>query len=146
MTTTKTRKREHLTAAEREARQLEALNRARTGNTCENDMIIMVEFATRGIDAHPRVDCLTFNAWKALHRHVRKGEHGVCVPVYFQKDQKKDDGTTEQRTIRTGAVVFHISQTDPDEEKRPADEDKYEAELLKQEQEDEAQAQDAGLF
>jgi hypothetical protein len=113
-------KRPKLSQAERQALQAEALDRAQNGRVCANDMLILAEFGARGIDAHPRVDVFTFNAWKALHRHVRKGEHGVHVPVYVHTTKENDDGTTEEHTIPTGATVFHVSQTDPDEPRTPA--------------------------
>jgi len=119
-TSTRTRKRQRLTAGEREAMQNEALDRAQHGRTNANDLVILSEFAARGIDAHPREDCYTFNAWRALGRHVRKGEHGVRVAVYVHTDEVKDDGTTQAHSYPTSATVFHVSQTDPDEPRTPA--------------------------
>jgi antirestriction protein ArdC len=99
--------------------QRDALDRAEHGRTCGNDLLIITAFAARGIDASPRVDCFTFNAWKALHRHVRKGEHGVHVPVYVTvTDQDKNDPEKiHVHKVPTGATVFHVSQTDPDGDK-----------------------------
>jgi antirestriction protein ArdC len=82
-------------------------------------MILLVEFSARGIDAHPRHDVFTYAAWQALGRHVKKGEHGVAVPVYVDKETVNEDGTKDERTIRTTAHVFHISQTEPNEEPTP---------------------------
>lgn len=111
----RTRTRNHYTADERKIMQAEALDRAEHGRTCANDLLIIEGFAARGIDAHPRKDCFTFNAWRALGRHVRKGEHGVRVAVYVHTDEVKDDGTTQAHSYPTSATVFHVSQTDPDE-------------------------------
>ena len=161
-TTTQHRRTTHrarMSAAERQLMQDAALDRAQHGRTCANDLLIIEAFAARGIDAHPREDCYTYNAWKALGRHVRKGEHGVHVPVYVhvqEPDKDQPDKLTD-RTIPTGATVFHISQTDPDEPtpapiRRPAEniraeqadeerrdqaEEDREQELLKREQDDE---------
>jgi hypothetical protein len=123
MQSTRTRKRQRLTTGEREAMQNEALDRAEHGRTCGNDLLIITAFAARGIDASPRVDCFTFNAWKALRRHVRKGEHGVHVPVYVTvADQDKNDpDKIHVHKVPTGAVVFHVSQTDPDGDKPTID-------------------------
>lgn len=120
MEATKTRKRQRLTAGERTTMQNEALDRAEHGRTCGNDLLIVTAFAARGINATPRVDCFTFNAWRALHRHVKKGEHGVHVPVYAHvEDVDQDTGKKTEHTIPTGATVFHVSQTDPDEDRTP---------------------------
>ena len=65
--------------------QAESLARAQNGDVNSNYAIIMREFMARGIasaDINPRENVLTFNAWKALGRHVRKGEHGVRLSFY----------------------------------------------------------------
>ena len=54
-----------------------------------------------------------FHTWRALGRHVRKGEHGIRIlaPVTVRK---ADDGEDETQTVtrfRT-VVVFDVSQTD----------------------------------
>jgi antirestriction protein ArdC len=79
-------------------------------------MVLLVEFQARGIEAHPREDCFTFNAWKALNRHVKKGEHGVKIMAYAHTERQKPDGTTEAHDYPTTATVFHVSQTEPDTE------------------------------
>ena len=107
-------RRKRLKQVERVAIQAAALGRAREGRTCTNDLLIIAAYAAKGIDAHPRVDCFTFNAWKALHHHVKKGEHGIRVLTYAHKETVKSDGTTEEHSFPTSAVVFHVSQTDPD--------------------------------
>ena len=115
-TSTRTRyHRQRLPRAAREALQMAALARAQDGKTCANDLLIIAAYAARGIDAHPRVDVFTFAAWKALHRHVRKNEHGVHIASYARHEEVKPDGTTEERSFPTPAVVFHVSQTDPDQ-------------------------------
>jgi antirestriction protein ArdC len=55
-----------------------------------------------------------FNAWRALGRHVRKGEHAIWVLAPC-KYRVKDDETGESHTVLRGfttASVFDISQTD----------------------------------
>jgi antirestriction protein ArdC len=60
----------------------------------------------------------TYNAWRALGRQVRRGEHGVkvCtfVPVTDKDDKPDDSGKKARRYSRPWtATVFHVSQTDP---------------------------------
>lgn len=109
-------RRKRVNHAERATMQTAALGRAREGRMCANDLLIIAAYAAKGIDAHPRLDVFTFNAWKALHRHVRKGEHGIRVLTYAHKDRVKSNGMTEEQSFPVSAVVFHVSQTDPDTE------------------------------
>jgi antirestriction protein ArdC len=100
--------------------QAEAYERATTGQSMANYHAIIEGFAAMGIapdDIKPRENVLTFNAWRALGRHVRKGEHGVRVLTYVEKVQGSDDETGDKsRRFRfpKATTVFHISQTDPD--------------------------------
>ena len=87
-----------------------------------NYSTIYREFAERGIPMNeivPRVTVLTYQAWRALGRHVRKGEHGVSVLTFvpMRKEDKREDGTVETKSFTRpwSTRVFHISQTDPDE-------------------------------
>ncbi len=97
--------------------QSEALNRAQQGQSVANYAAIYEGFAAKGIAADqiaPRENVLTFHAWKALGRSVRKGEHGVKV-FTFVPMTKKDATTGESVSIGRKArttTVFHISQTD----------------------------------
>lgn len=55
------------------AMQDEALQRARGGAVGRNDVVIFQAFMARGIPQHdivPRVNVLTYHAWKALGRQV----------------------------------------------------------------------------
>ena len=96
----------------------EALSRATAGKTLTNYPAIFQGFLALGIaeaDILPRENVLTYHAWRALGRQVRKGEHGVKV-VTFIPATRKDRETGEE--IATGkrpwnSTVFHISQTDP---------------------------------
>jgi antirestriction protein ArdC len=99
-------------------RQNEALTRATTGQALTNYGTIFTEFAERGIaedDIRPRENVLTFHAWKALGRHVRKGEHGVRVITWVPVTERGKDGEPDRVSKRPKtAVVFHVSQTDAD--------------------------------
>lgn len=89
----------------------EALSRAASGESWANYPAIFTGFAEKGIPADqikPRENVFTFNAWKALGRVVKKGEHGVRVVVWIETEK---DG---QKTRRPwSATVFHESQTKP---------------------------------
>lgn len=81
---------------ERAARQL---RRAVMSSKDDHYPAIIAGFAAKGIDpdtVKPRENVLTFGAWRALGRMVRKGEHGVKI------------GTPGEWQT----TVFHISQTD----------------------------------
>jgi antirestriction protein ArdC len=93
--------------------------------------VIFAGFTTKGIpegDIKPRENVLTYHAWRALGRQVRRGEHGVKVFTYVtveSKDSKEDRDGVETNDAdgsnkRKGgyrrpwtATVFHVSQTDP---------------------------------
>lgn len=118
--------RRRLTAAERMELAREQLNRARASSSQMNDALVIASFAARGIDPEtitPRINVLPFNAWRALGRHVRRGEHGVKVPVVIVvagSDSATDtpDSTetpNEGRKLFASATVFHVSQTEPDD-------------------------------
>ena len=122
-----------MTAQERRA---EALTRACTGQTWSNYPAIFAGFMQKGIaesEIRPRENVFTFEAWKALGRHVRKGEHGVKVVTFIETDSRKSseptgedaDGVVDEPRRKPArhsrpwtTTVFHVSQTDPDE--RPA--------------------------
>ena len=100
--------------------QKEALSRATSGQATSNYSAIFSGFMARGIpetEIEPRVNVLTFHAWKALGRQVRRGEHGVKVTTWIPVPAKIDSDSGE--TIRAAgkrcktATVFHVSQTDP---------------------------------
>jgi hypothetical protein len=97
--------------------QSEALNRARNSNSVANFPAIFAGFATKGIpedQIEPRVNVLTYDAWKALGRQVRKGEHGVKVFTWVQMTKKDTNGEAQPIGRKPHATaVFHVSQTDP---------------------------------
>ena len=95
--------------------QNEALTRARSNASVANFPAIFAGFAEKGIpedEIHPRENVFTFQAWRALGRTVRKGEHGVRVVTWISCDKKDDDGEiTETYRRPKAATVFHVSQT-----------------------------------
>jgi hypothetical protein len=88
----------------------ESLSRA-TGNLSTMNYLPIIEgFMEKGISADdiiPRENVLTFHAWKALGRVVKKGEHGVKV-VTFVKGGNEEKPKSYPKTT----TVFHISQTE----------------------------------
>ena len=118
-------------------RRSEALTRACTGQTLSNYPAIYQGFMAMGIpesDIRPRENVFTYEAWKALGRHVRKGQHGVKVVTFIVTESGK--GRESQTGSQDGAeaqpkqparhsrpwttTVFHVSQTDPDEPRKAA--------------------------
>jgi antirestriction protein ArdC len=112
--------------------QQEALSRAASGQSLSNWPAILAGFLAKGVpesDIRPRENVFTYNAWRALGRQVRRGEHGVKVVTFVTvdgRDSKEDkdsvatndvDGTDKPKGRGYGrpwsATVFHISQTDP---------------------------------
>jgi antirestriction protein ArdC len=100
--------------------QREALTRARSGVTLTNYPAIYSGFMSRGIaesDIEPRVNVLTYQAWRAVGRQVRKGEKGVRVITYIETKRTVKDRETGEETERVSrrpwtSTVFHVSQTD----------------------------------
>jgi antirestriction protein ArdC len=96
----------------------EALMRAVSGQTMSNYPAIFHGFIAKGIaesEIKPRENVFTFDAWKALGRYVRKGEHGVKVVTFIEtKSKELDRDTGEAKIIRRPwtTTVFHISQTE----------------------------------
>lgn len=107
------------TIAERSKQQTEALHRAIGGQALTNYPAIFEGFMAKGIaesDIKPRENVFTFNAWKALGRSVKKGEHGVKVITWILASGKSTENETEAKSTgfrfcRT-TTVFHVSQTE----------------------------------
>ena len=119
-----------MATATAEALQQESLSRARQGRSMGNYAAIIRGFIAKGIPAEeikPRENVFTYNAWRAIDRHVRKGEHGVRVVTYVPIRDKADQAEQLSELAADGqaaknpqshcrpwtAVVFHISQTEP---------------------------------
>jgi len=96
----------------------EALTRAISGQTMSNYPAIFQGFVAKGIpesEIRPRENVFTFNAWRALGRTVRRGEHGVKVLTFIDRASKEvDRDTGEPKVIRLAwnTTVFHVSQTE----------------------------------
>ena len=97
-----------------------ALDRARAGLSLANYSTIFAGFLEKGIPEDQillRVNVFTFQAWRALGRSVRKGEHGVrvltWVPVAGKEasEQGEEEGKPGYRMPRS-TTVFHVSQTE----------------------------------
>jgi len=87
----------------------EALHRAQTNNSIANYGAIIAGFSERGLtDIRPRENVLTYHAWQALGRQVKKGEHGVRVHTWITVEKNG-----ERVTIPKTTTVFHVSQTEP---------------------------------
>src|SRR3989441_9121298 len=97
----------------------EALTRAVSGQSYSNFPAIYQGFAAKGVpesEIKPRENVFTFDAWKALGRYVRKGEHGVKVVTFIETlSRETDPDTGERKLIRRPwtTTVFHVSQTEP---------------------------------
>lgn len=99
--------------------QAEALSKAINGRSLANYPDIFTGFLAMGIpesDIRPRENVFSFHAWKALGRHVRKGQHGVKIATVRQVT-KKDRATGEETSYSMpwSVYVFHVSQTEPNE-------------------------------
>jgi len=106
-------------ASNSEAIQHEALSRAVQGQSVANFSSIFQGFMAKGIpesEILPRENVFTYNAWRALGRQVRKGEHGVkCVTFIVCDDKKEEQRTGKKSSFRRPwtTTVFHVSQTEP---------------------------------
>ena len=70
-------------------------SRAVHGQSLSNFPAIFQGFAAKGIpesEIKPRENVFTFNAWKALGRVVRRGEHGVKVTARSSTAEGKEIG------------------------------------------------------
>lgn len=97
----------------------DALSRAVYGQSAANFPAIFSGFAQKGVpeeEIKPRENIFTFEAWKALGRVVRRGEHGVKVTTFIESRSKEvDESTGEPKVFRRPwtTTVFHVSQTEP---------------------------------
>ncbi len=98
--------------------QMDSLARARSGMSTANYAAIINGFMAKGItpdDIQPRENVLTFHAWKALGRSVKKGEHGVRVMTWIATEAKANPETGKLEgghKFAKFSTVFHISQTE----------------------------------
>ena len=112
--------------------QVEALERARASQALTNYSAIYQGFMAKGIaeaDIKPRENVLTFHAWKALGRSVKRGQHGVKVVTFIEcSANERDAATGEDQSVSYRrphtTTVFHISQTEPTSEREARQSDK----------------------
>ena len=113
-------KRRRLTPTERQARNAEALNRAQSGSSEKNEMIAELWATDAGYPSpQARVNILTYAAWRALGRQVRKGEHGCKLETWIPcgpepaPNERDENGKLKRRAMRRKlTTVFHEAQTD----------------------------------
>lgn len=96
-----------------------ALSNAVGRQSTMNYAAIFEGFMEKGIpedQINPRENVFTFNAWKALGRSVKKGEHGVKVITFVpcEGKDKAADGAEVKTSYRRPwtTTVFHVSQTE----------------------------------
>ena len=93
-----------------------ALRRAEDNSSVANEVSVIEQFVDRGLDADdvlPRVNVLTYNAWRAKGRQVRRGERGVRITTWIPVERKTPSGKVKDGVRPKSASVFHVSQTDP---------------------------------
>lgn len=96
----------------------QALANATGNSSVANYDAIYEGFMEKGIDEEdilPRENVFTYNAWLALGRQVKRGEHGVKITTWVgttQKDEETGERRPGKRRPKT-TTVFHISQTEP---------------------------------
>ncbi len=97
----------------------EALLRAQSSTSQANWILAIHGFMAKGIpedQIEPTVNVLTYHAWRAKGRQVRKGEHGVKLTTYVaRKKEVTENGVKKEKIYKMPwtATVFHVSQTDP---------------------------------
>ena len=95
--------------------QREALHRAESGESLANYPAIFAYFGAKGIpedEIIPRITVLSFNAWKAKGRFVKRGEHGCKIMTVLNKTRRnKSTGLDESFSMPWSVTVFHVSQT-----------------------------------
>jgi hypothetical protein len=104
---------------DKKAREQEALSRAVGSLALSNYPAIFHGFMEKGIpeaDILPRQNVFTFDAWRALGRTVKRGEHGVRVLTWVDVERKVTDKDGIERLEPSKrpwmSTVFHVSQTE----------------------------------
>ena len=100
----------------------ESLANAVNGQSLMNYGPIFEGFMAMGIpesEIKPRENVFTYNAWQALGRQVKRGEHGVKVVTFIEcksKDKVGENGEVQEKgkgyRRPWTTTVFHISQTE----------------------------------
>lgn len=83
------------------------------GYSVGNALTVKVALEERGCSCEPYADVFTFNRWRAQGRTVRKGEHGIKLPIIV-RGEKVDADTGERSgfSMRRASFVFCRCQTD----------------------------------
>ena len=105
------------TTAQKIERATQAYNRAINSSSVQNELIVIQEFAKRGITATPRKDVWIYDVWLYVNdatngkqkRQVRKGEKSVKVRTMYEE---KKNGVKTGKLKPATTCLFHISQTD----------------------------------
>jgi antirestriction protein ArdC len=91
-----------------------------------NQILALIQANNRGIPLGP---IASFNRWKELGRHVKRGEKAIelCMPVTCKRtvNEKREDGTETETEVTFKRFVFRLnwfmlSQTDGAEYHMPA--------------------------
>lgn len=101
----------------REQIEREALASAKTERSFANYPAIFEGFAAKGIpesEIIPRENVLTYHAWRAVGRQVRRGESGVKVVTMISAKAKTEGEAADAEMYKfpRATTVFHVSQTD----------------------------------
>src|SRR3989440_8215513 len=91
-----------------------------------NQILALIQANNRGIPLGP---IASFNRWKELGRHVKRGERAIelCMPIACKRtvSEKREDGTEAEMEVTFKRFVFRrnwfmLSQTDGAEYQMPA--------------------------
>jgi hypothetical protein len=74
-----------------------------------NALLLLAKASERGCNCQPYEDWFTYHRWQAQEYSVRKGEHGVKLPVIVQTT---DEETGATRRLLHRSVVFCRCQVD----------------------------------
>ena len=89
----------------------EALNRAQSGQSLDNDIAVLSYFGSIGLsDIRPRQNVLSYSAWQAIGRQVAKNARGCKLVTMIPK---KDKSGKISYMFRKSVGVFHELQTIP---------------------------------
>ena len=115
MTATTTRTRTRRTPEERQADNLECLYRIQSNPSAGNFQMVYLQLEARGIpiaDIDPKVNVLTYKAWLAKGRQVRKGEKSITVATWIVIEPKpgQKEGH-QQRLLEDQRVLVALVST-----------------------------------
>ena len=87
--------------------------RAFNGYSIANAAHVLGALAERGCTCQPYADVFTFGRWIAQGRAVRKGEHGIKLPVIIHGEKvDQESGERSGFTMRRTSAVFCRCQTE----------------------------------